>query len=188
MALSLKKITGGFTASAKVVDGSLILSLPDAVTPVVWRMELVHAKASAIEVREQDGGTYMLTLKTPKGDVNDIAAYTSRAKAVEALIAVSDAMENAHGQMAPAPMATVASDASPAQRTTRKQKGSSPAGSILTGIIGLALVIMLIGLLMKLNPMPTGIAPANADMTGIAAEGPSTAGQAMSADDFLRSR
>ena len=66
MALFINKLTGGFSASAKVVDGTLILSLPDAISPVVWRMELGHAKSSAIEVREQDNGTFMLTLKTAR--------------------------------------------------------------------------------------------------------------------------
>ena len=185
MALFINKLTGGFSATAKVVDGTLILSLPDAISPVVWRMELGHAKSSAIEVREQDNGTFMLTLKTPKGDINDIAPYDSRAKAVTALVAISRAMEHAHGEIHPANAPGTAAEA-PARRT----KGESRGGSILTGLAGLGLVIVLIMVLMRLNPLPTGIDPASGDMAAApsAASGfmsSTPAGEPVSADDFL---
>src|SRR5690606_21303301 len=63
----IENITGNYAASASVVDGTLIISLPDAITPVVWRFALGQAKASALEVRPQDDGTFMLLLKTPRG-------------------------------------------------------------------------------------------------------------------------
>lgn len=94
----IANLTGGYSSSAKIVDGTLILSLPDAVSPVVWRMDLGQAKASALEIREKKNGTFMLTLKTPKGDVNEIAPFDERARALRALMAVSRAMEQAHGQ------------------------------------------------------------------------------------------
>ena len=55
--------------SAKIVDGILILSLPDALRPVVWQMELSQSRTSALEVREHEDGTYHLTLKPPRQDV-----------------------------------------------------------------------------------------------------------------------
>ena len=42
-----------YTSSAKIVDGILVLSLPDAIHPVVWQMELGQSKSSALEIREQ---------------------------------------------------------------------------------------------------------------------------------------
>ena len=86
--------------TAKVVDGILILSLPDAVFPVVWQMEVGQSKSSALEVRpaEQENG-FVLVLKTPRQDVLEIARYDSKDNAVRALITVSDAMEKAHGQI-----------------------------------------------------------------------------------------
>lgn len=185
MALFINKLTGGFSASAKVVDGTLILSLPDAISPVVWRMELGHAKSSAIEVREQDNGTFMLTLKTPKGDVNDIAPYDSRAKAVTALVAISRAMEHAHGEIHPANAAGV-----PADAPVRRVKGESRSGSLLTGIAGLVIVGILIAVLMRMYPMPAGIDPAagqagGAPSAAAAYMNSTPAGEPVSADDFL---
>jgi len=98
----MQSLTGSYASNASVVDGTLILSLPDAITPVVWRMELGHVKSSAMEVRENDDKTCTLFLKTPRGDMNDIAPFSSKAQAVRALMAVSHAMERAHGQVLPA--------------------------------------------------------------------------------------
>jgi len=94
-------LTGGYSSTAKVVDGTLILSLPDAASPVVWRMDLGQVRSSAIEVRDSADGLYLLTLKTPKDDVHTIAPFHSRAAAVKALMAISRAMEQAHGQLRP---------------------------------------------------------------------------------------
>jgi hypothetical protein len=201
MAMFIKKITGGFTPSAKVIDGTLILSLPDAISPVVWRMELGHAKSSAIEVREQKDGGFMLTLKTPKGDVNDIAPYATRAAAVTALVAISNALEHAHGHINPGVTASDVPAAPRAANTNTHAKGSRARG-ILTGIIGLAVVIMLIGVLMSMSPMPASINPAGGPAGSIAGNGGTSgiaemesafskdvpAGQSMSAEDFLRNR
>ena len=86
-------------STAKVVDGRLVLSLTDAIKPVVWQFDLSVAKSSAIELRETNGGETTLTLKTAKQDVQDIATYDTAAKATKALLAISRAMERASGQM-----------------------------------------------------------------------------------------
>lgn len=184
----LQNITGGHKASAKVVDGTLILSLPDALAPVVWRMELGHVRASAIEVRAQDDNVFMLTLKTPRGDVNDIAPYDSRAKAVSALIAVSRAMEHAHGQIplaAPAHIANegaaVASKAAPAP----EKRG----GQIVIAALGLVLVVGLLTVLMRMNPPMPGMDPSfDPALAGQAGAGPAQTGEAIAADAFLMNR
>ena len=64
----LSNITGGYSSSAKVVDGALILSLPDAVSPVVWRMELDDVKAASLGIEPKDNNVYVLTMKEGKGD------------------------------------------------------------------------------------------------------------------------
>ena len=88
-----------YTSSAKVIDGILVLSLPDAVTPVVWQMELGQSKSSALEIRDGENGLFVLTLKTPRQDVLEIAKYDTREGAVRALMTVSEAMEKAQGQL-----------------------------------------------------------------------------------------
>lgn len=87
-------------ASAKIIDGKLILSLPHALTPVVWQMDMGQAKASALEVREnKTAGHYMLVLKTPRGEATDVAPFETRDQAVDALMAVSGALSSAHGRI-----------------------------------------------------------------------------------------
>jgi len=88
-----------YFSTAKVIDGILVLSLPDAVTPVVWQMELGQSKSSALEIRKSDDGLFVLTLKTTRQDVQDIASYENRDRAIKALLVVSSAMEKAQGQL-----------------------------------------------------------------------------------------
>jgi hypothetical protein len=83
------------TPSANIIDKSLVLSLPNALNPVVWRMELSKAKMSAIEIREDKLGDFTLTLKTPKGDTNEIARFKGRNDALKSLNAVTSAMKKA---------------------------------------------------------------------------------------------
>ncbi len=95
-----KVMTEKFVPTAKVVDGILILSLPDALSPVVWQMEVGQSKSSALEVRaNDDGSVFTLVLKTPRQDVLEIAQYNLRDDAVRALLTVSSAMEQAQGQI-----------------------------------------------------------------------------------------
>ncbi|OIN86690.1 MAG: hypothetical protein AUJ12_05280 [Alphaproteobacteria bacterium CG1_02_46_17] len=93
-------MTEKFVPTAKVVDGILILSLPDALSPVVWQMEVGQSKSSALEVRANEDGTiFTLVLKTPRQDILEIARYDQRDDAVRALLTVSSAMEQAQGQI-----------------------------------------------------------------------------------------
>lgn len=103
-------MTEKLVPSAKVVDGILILSLPDALRPVVWQMELGQSRTSALEVREQEDGTCHLTLKTPRQDVLEMAPYATKAQAIRALQTVAAAMEKAHGQLRPYAHAAMGSE------------------------------------------------------------------------------
>ncbi|HEY0901136.1 MAG TPA: hypothetical protein VGD95_03330 [Micavibrio sp.] len=200
----IENLTGNYSASASVVDGTLIIALPQAITPVVWRMELGHVRASALEVRAQENGVYMLTLKTPKGDVHDIAPFSSRGQAVQALMSVSRAMEQAHGQMRAATMSpTMASThdaahmtaansnsdvAQPAlQMPAGKVAAESSKGRFITGVIGTLLLLALIAILLNTGkPSDSVIANSHSPAAGSAATAPT--GVPMSADDFLNNR
>lgn len=76
---------------AAVRGDTLVLSLPDAMTPVVWQFDLSSVKASALEVNPCDGG-FMLRLKTPRGEMHDIASYAIRDQAVDVLSLVHRAL------------------------------------------------------------------------------------------------
>ncbi len=98
----MKKITPStLKPSAKVIDGILVLSLPDAVTPVVWKMDFGATKASAIEVRAGNNDNHDLVLKTPKADAYTIASYDKASLATRALMAITTAMNNSQGHINP---------------------------------------------------------------------------------------
>ena len=94
-----KAMAEKYVSTAKVIDGILILSLPDAVSPVVWQMELGQSKSSALEIRNADNGQFILTLKTPRQDVLEIATYANRDNAIKALLVTSAALEKGQGQL-----------------------------------------------------------------------------------------
>jgi hypothetical protein len=191
----IENITGNYTASASVVDGTLILSLPDAITPIVWRLDLVHAKASALEVREGDGGLFILALKTPRGDVNEIAKFASRGRAVAALMSVTRAMEQAHGQVKP-----IANDGEPYNpthlpvpvRTRRAKTQVAQPGNgkgLIGGVIALLLIIGLGAILLNMNPKQVTSLSSSSPAAGNAATAKAQeSGVAVSADDFLKNR
>ncbi len=189
----IETLTGNYSPSARVVDGTLIISLPQAITPVVWRMELGHARSSALEVRKTENGHFVLTLKTPKGDVYDIAPFDQRGRAVEALMAVSRAMEQAHGQTRPVAANGTGVTNLPA---VRAEKRPASRNRVITGLVGTGLLFLLVAVLMNTgNPNTDGhvtipgatsasITPAAGQPAGNA---PQT-GVPLSADDFLNNR
>lgn len=180
----LENLTGNYSASASVVDGTLILSLPDALSPVVWRLELTNAKASALEVREGDGGVFRLMLKTPRGDVNDIADFSSRGRAVAALMAVSRAMEKSHGQIYPAANDTEPYNPAHLPVAPKRNKGKGAKKGGLLGV--LAAIVVIVGLsIMLINMSPPRF---KTSASSPAAESSAPSGVPVSADDFLKNR
>jgi hypothetical protein len=175
------------TPSAKIVDGVLVITLPDAIRPVVWQLELGLSKSSAMEVREKDDGTFLLVLKTSRQDVHEIAPYATRDLAVRALMAVSKALEGAQTGLRGANsnnpyhlpavipgMASVASQHSSSGVNT----GSKTARLLVGGVIILALIYGVT----RLGP------PAPSDFnatTSTTVNSRAQTGEAISADDYL---
>lgn len=187
-------ITGNYSSSASIVDGTLILSLPDAVSPVVWRLDLVQTKASALEVRDDGLGLCTLVLKTPRGDINEIARFESRGRAVNALMAVTRAMEQAQSHIHPA--ANDLPDYNPTLLpvpTQRKRaakvsrNGKSWIGAGVAVLIVILLGTALIGMIPRPASGPAQPVSSQQARTQTAAP-PVASGVAVSADDFLKSR
>jgi hypothetical protein len=185
MTMPWKKTSDELESSAKVVDGNLILSLPDAINPIVWRMELGSVKASALEVKPQStDGSFMLSLKTAKGEVHEIAPFQTRDQAVRALMRVSSALQGAHGKMAPVAML---SPAAPQPNIANDKTGGSAVKWLLT-LGGVLIVIFLFAYLSSIAPRSTadgasGDATATNSATG---EPDAESGMPQSADKLLR--
>jgi hypothetical protein len=177
MRLASKKIQSN--SSARVVDGKLILTYPEAVTPVVWQMDLAQAKASALEVRESPKGV-SLVLKTAKGETVEIAPFATKGEAVEALMAAARALEGAHGQIRPAGAANSADNVSgvPIKKHNRWA----------AGLLGVLLIVVLLMIWASLAPRPA----ISVDGAATSSPGSQTSfgqkeenGVPLSADEFL---
>ncbi len=177
MKYALKSLScSNHQASARVVDGKLVLSFPHAITPVVWQMDLTQVKASALEVHEnKDTGVATLVLKTPGGSGSDVAPFEKKSQAVEALMAVSRALENAQGQIRPAAVETMA--------PAHTRQPFSP-GKWIAAILALFMIFILFNIWGSNLPQPSMVAGETSG--GLAAQAPAAeAGVPLSADDFL---
>lgn len=179
------KNKGQHEASAKVVGDTLIISLPGALSPVVWRMDLSKISAAALEVTEGKEDTpYILTMKNENDKRQNIAPFDDKGRAIEALMAITKAMEDApvHApENAPQPDAVAAAPASHYIHAAPAKKG----GGKVAAVIGIVLLCALIFMMMSATPRSIEM---NATGNSGAAKANSTMGEPLSADDFLMNR
>jgi len=72
--------------SAIINNKSLILSLPDALTPVIWVMEMHNNNDFFIKIEQNDTGLFVLQkVEVGSQKIEDIAFYNEREKALRAL-------------------------------------------------------------------------------------------------------
>ncbi|MFK7839322.1 MAG: hypothetical protein AB8B83_03235 [Bdellovibrionales bacterium] len=173
-------------ASASVVDGKLILSFPQAQTPVLWQMDLTQAKSSALEVqKEGKSDICFLALKTQKGEEVKIASFDTREEALNGLLAASDALKNAHGNIQTAAnedqKISIAHAPAP-----RKRAGK---GQWVTGIVAVFALVAIFGVWSSTTPKtPRNIQTTNTNSLAqqtAPTNAAQTAGVPVSADDFL---
>lgn len=184
-----KKENDDYQSSAKVVDGNLILSLPDAINPVVWRMELGSVKASALEIKPSaDGATFSLSLKTPKGEVYDIAPYASRDLALRALMRVSSALQGGQGRFNAPQIAVTSAPPIQPHASAPATANDSQSGSAAKWLLTLGGVLFVIFLFAYLSTLPTRQGGSTAPMatsTGTQSSTNAETGIPQSADDLL---
>ncbi|MFP4313578.1 MAG: hypothetical protein ACLFR0_04540 [Alphaproteobacteria bacterium] len=181
--------------TANVVDGKLILSFPDAITPIVWQIDLHDAKSSAFEVVEEDGQFKMISKKQGAQKKEVIAPFATKESAVEALMVTSDALARAHGHIHNAqPSNNNNGAASPATQPHNVIYSHAAPQAKKGGkgwIFALVSLVLIIGLFTMANTMqprsPSSVQNASGtDDFGQNAS--SRAGVPVSADDFLRAR
>ncbi|MFA5593353.1 MAG: hypothetical protein WC989_08585 [Micavibrio sp.] len=172
-----------YQSSARVIDGNLILTLPDALNPVVWRMELNSVKASALELRAGNENSVTLILKTPKGETHEIAPYDNKEAAMKALMKVSKALESAEGKITQ-PQSGAPQPGYQNNGPAPKQSGAGNSGKWLLALGGILLVIFLFA---YLGTLGTGTGP-QGPSSGTATTGQTsdTVGLPESADDLLK--
>lgn len=186
----IENMTGGYSSSASVVDNNLIISLPDAKSPVVWRMDIGKIASAALEVREEKDGSFVLTFKHDKDQNEDIAPFDNRAKAVKALMIISSAMQNATSST-PRNAANNSNTAAPVHQHHRAKAEKSPW---VGGLIGLAILGFLVYILMLMPPgtpirSDGAVEPQTSAFSNNTSNTPSQeTGVPVSADSFLMGR
>ncbi len=183
-------------ANASVVDGKLILSFPEAVTPIVWQMDLSDAKSSSFEVIEEGKNFALVTKKQGAQKKESIAPFTTKEEAIAALMATSSALKNGHGHIQPAGAAqAVQTNAQPIYHMPPQatpQKGS--AGKWVIAILCFLVIGFLFMMILNMQPRiagSDGTSGPNTTASAAGSAGSSAAGSAgvpVSADDFLRTR
>jgi hypothetical protein len=151
------------TPQASVRGNTLFLTLPDAVNPVVWQMDIGQARSAALEVVPANTN-WQIRLKTMAGATQDVALYDTRDRAVRVLTLVHQ---------------TLTADRSHTSATT-------PARTRhwMLAATALALFVILVGILWRLVP-PPGY---QADNVTAPASASSAVGIPQSADDVLNRR
>jgi|TARA_R110002126_G_scaffold3263_1_gene18368 hypothetical protein len=160
--------------SANIVDNSLVLSLPNALNPVVWRMELAKAKMSAIEIREDKIGDFALVLKTPKGDSNEIARFGAKSDALKGLNAITSAMLKAEK--------TGGSTGKSGQGNSLFKKFMMVFAGIICCIVLFIVIINIIAYFVGIDPSASGNGAALSNAVTM------QDGVPQSADDFLKAQ
>lgn len=192
MSFSLKNILSPSPSStASLVDGHLILSLPDAIDPVIWRMALDKIGTATFGIKtSNDNKTTKLILKPKKGTVEIIATFDSKKEATTALMLTSNALQTQSAQ-------TINSDSSERRTSTTQDRAvkptpmaAPPAPKAETqkwsiAILGALIVIGLYVYLTTLIP-DTNIGFEPSTPTSFVTTSPQeTTGVPISADDFL---
>ena len=180
--------------SAKIANGTLILSLPNAITPALWRVDLGHIAQSSIEVQEKAGEgessstVYQLVFSNEKNEVKTIAGFHGKDEAMQALMMVTKALSSGGGLL-PRRDPHAHNESTGGRYAAPYPKRSMWKWAIFL-ILGLAL-----GFLIKLNydwnarGLQTGnVARAPAVTSGGNTQSPNQAGVPQSADEFLRAR
>lgn len=168
------------TSNIKIVDGKLILSLPEAETPVVWQMDLEKAQSASFTVLEnKKEKNFALVFKTQEGNADDIATFSKKQSAVDILMETSNALQNAQGQIK--------------SRATTNINDNNKKSDKLGAILAIALVIVLIIIWSISAAGPGrlgqgGVDPQSASFSGSDNNPRQSSGVPVSADDFLTNR
>lgn len=175
---------------AKVVNGKLILSFPDAETPVVWQMDLEKAEICALEIKE-DKKTKLFSLvqRVSENEQNVIASFAEKSAAVAALMATSAAMQGGGGFTAQPQLINVAAQA-PLQYTqhvAKQGKGEGKKAAVLSFVL-ILILLAIWAISIPLGQVKTSALSSSESSSGASGGSVSTGGEAMSAEEFLKNR
>lgn len=192
MAFSLKSLLSTPASIAENVGGHLILSLPNAIEPKVWRVALDKIDTAAFEIKqEKNSENAKLILKPKKGTAEIIANFETKKEAVEALMAASKALSTVTSVETIAHTKAAKEKTAPAKQTNYTDAAPVPqVKNTESKKWGIALVaaILVIGLYMYLTSLiPERVIGFETTTTAnpVTSSPQQTTGVPVSADDFL---
>lgn len=81
---------------AQISENKIILSLPDAMTPVVWVMDMSDTNQFVMKIDQNENGLFILQKISNDGKkIEDIAYYSDRKKAIRGMTIVTKTMNGA---------------------------------------------------------------------------------------------
>ena len=169
-------------SSAEVVDKHLILSLPNAIEPIVWRMDLSKMGTASFEIKKiKSSDAHKLVLKPKKGTAESIAQFEDKETALNALLQASEAMQRPeHSEQFAAPI----NNANNKQTTLTQPKNKSSNKWLYLFLGFLAVIALYIYMTMQIPKKITR--PTNNSETTIpSSNDKAPVGVPLSADDFL---
>ncbi|GEM_PF-757284 len=151
----IRALLGQYKPTAKVTGQTLVLSLPDAITPSVWTLDLTKDGHGSLKIEENaDSGTTVLKYgATKKGAAEiEVAHYIRRADALRALITATEALEKS-------PPAAGISEGNPAMaHYAYAQQNQNGAGyQIRQAILTVIGIVLLVGLFLYLTGSSKGL-------------------------------
>jgi hypothetical protein len=162
------------TPTARLSGSQLVLSLPDAMTPVVWMMNTHETGSFFMRVEQDDNGLFILQKVSGTGKtttIEDVAYYSDKSKAVIAMNKIGTVLDQ--------------------QTNNNSSKGTVIKTFILTGLLFTALFFTLIyavgrgWILTNPNISVAQLNQQQQQQAPIVSDNPNAVGVPMSADEYL---
>ncbi len=175
--------------TAQIVGGKLILSLPNAINPVVWQMDLAQAQAAALEVNEK-GKKFILNFKKGDGESTEIAPFETKAEAVDALMKASAALTQIQNSTVSVPVqghaaSSVSSYNHADEIFAEKKNANSKGKSWIAPVLAVSLLVILLFIWSMVDIVPADTNTGGGLSSQSAIPPAQQSGVPMSADDFL---
>lgn len=185
--------------SARMQGGVLILSLPDAIEPVLWKIDIAHYKNLALRVvrSQSDESEIFRLVSNIDNDFSDhvVANFSTKAAAVRAMMMAGDALEhmsptqNTHSGAKNPPAPLPLSEKPTSAHNPWVKYVLKPLLYIVSVLIVSVILLFVFTQFLKSNDSGSSSADsrrqANEQVSGQVSGQP---GQSISAEDFLRDR
>lgn len=163
---------------AQCVDNVLILSFPNAIDPIVWRMDVNEIKTASFEIQSlKEKNAFKLFLKPKNGKEEIIACFNDKDTAFEALMLASDALHNDN--------ANIKSTTKTKSKKEKKEKKRG-SGKWLALFGGVILIAILYFYMISLIPNTQSFQPTSTSLNNEQINTQDKTGVPVSADDFFQ--